>query len=68
MKKTDLVTIKELRAMFWRDNPEFVYGRGRRLRGRRLDAFHAAWKAVIDKAVSDGWISEETAATAPLNP
>ena len=60
---TDLVTVKELRAMFWRDNPEFVYGRG-----RRLDAFHAAWKAVIDKAVSDGWISEETAATAPLNP
>lgn len=63
MKKTDLVTIKELRAMFWRDHPEFVDDRA----GRSAE-ISAAWNALIEQVTADRWISEETAATATLNP
>ena len=63
MKKTDLVTIKELRAMFWRDHPELVDDRA----GRSAE-ISAAWNALIEQVTADRWISEETAATATLNP
>ena len=60
MKKTDLVTIKELRAMFWRDHPELVVG--------HPEEIAAAWKALIEPVTADRWISEETAANATINP